>query len=426
MGGGGREHALVRALLRSPQVGEVLAAPGNAGILGETGARCVDVSATDIEGLLELARSAEVALTVVGPEAPLVAGLVDRFRAAGHCVLGPVAAAAHLEGSKVFCKQVLEGAGVPTAAWQAFSDLDAARTALPDGPVVVKADGLAAGKGVVVAGDRAEADAALVSMLGDRRFGEAGARVLVERCLDGEEVSVIALCDGEHALCFPPAQDHKRIGEGDTGPNTGGMGAYAPAPCLDAAACQRVTREVLEPVLAEMRRRGAPFHGFLYAGLMLTAEGPYVLEFNVRFGDPEAQPLLELLSSDAFTAFCQAADGALSPDALAFHEGASACVVLASAGYPASSSKGDVISGLEAAGDVEGVTVVHAGTRREGDTVLTNGGRVLGVTARGSDLRAAFDACYTAVDQIDWSGMQFRRDIGHRALTSTDSGNDAG
>lgn len=418
VGGGGREHALVRALLRSPQVTEVLAAPGNAGIFAEPGARCVDVASTDVEGLVELARSAEVALTVVGPEAPLVAGLVDRFRAAGQRVLGPVAAAAHLEGSKVFCKEVLEGAGVPTPAWQVFSDLEAARAALPDGPVVVKADGLAAGKGVVVASDRAEADAALVSMLGDRRFGAAGARVLVERCLVGEEVSVIALCDGERALCFPPAQDHKRIGEGDSGPNTGGMGAYAPAPCLDAAGCDRVTRDVLEPVLAEMRRRGAPFHGFLYAGLMLTAEGPYVLEFNVRFGDPEAQPLLELLASDAFTVFCQAADGALTPDALAFHEGAAACVVLASAGYPASSSKGDRIEGLEDAAAVDGVTVVHAGTRREGDAVLTDGGRVLGVTAHGEDLRAALDACYAAVDRIGWPGMQYRRDIGHRALTS--------
>ncbi len=413
VGGGGREHALVRALLRSPQVEEVIAAPGNAGIAAEAGARCVDIRATDLDALVELARGAEIALVVVGPEAPLVAGLVDRFRACGLRVLGPVAAAAELEGSKVFCKEVLRAAGVLTAEWQVFTELEAARAALPDGPVVVKADGLAAGKGVVVAADRAEADAALASMLGERRFGDAGAQVLVERRLTGEEVSVIALCDGERAVCFPPAQDHKRIGEGDTGPNTGGMGAYAPAPCLDDAATETVMRTVIEPVLAEMRRRGAPFHGFLYAGLMLTAEGPYVLEFNVRFGDPEAQPLLELLASDAFDAFVAAADGELKPDCLRFHEGAAACVVLASAGYPATSTKGDRIEGLD---QVETATVIHAGTRADGEAVLTNGGRVLGVTARADDLRAALAACYRGVEQIRWPGMQFRRDIGHRAL----------
>ena len=416
VGGGGREHALVRVLLRSPQVTEVLCAPGNAGIADEPGARCVPVAATDIDGLLELARGTEVSLTVVGPEAPLVAGLVDRFQAAGLRILGPVAAAAELEGSKVFCKRIMDAAGVRTAGWRTFADLETAREALPEGPVVVKADGLAAGKGVVVAANRAEADAALVEMLGDQRFGEAGSRVLIERCLEGEEVSVIALCDGTRAVCFPPAQDHKRVGEGDVGPNTGGMGAYAPAPCLDAAALATVRTEVLEPVLAEMRRRGTPFRGFLYAGLMLTAEGPYVLEFNVRFGDPEAQPLLGLLDGDAYPLFAAAADGDLGDLEPTFHDGAAACVVLASAGYPRSSSKGDVITGVDAANDLDGVTVIHAGTRRDDGVLVTNGGRVLGVTGRAADLRQALAACYRGVAAIDWPGMHFRRDIGHRAL----------
>ncbi len=415
VGGGGREHALVRVLLRSPQVSEVLAAPGNAGIAREPRARCVDIATDDLEGLVELAQGAEVALTIVGPEAPLVAGLVDRFQVNGLRVLGPSAEAARLEGSKVFCKEVLASAGVFTAGWSAFDALDDARRGLPDGPVVIKADGLAAGKGVVVAADRAEADAALVEMLGERRFGDAGARVLVEECLVGEEVSVIALCDGERAVCFPPAQDHKRIGEGDVGPNTGGMGAYAPAPCLGSAALAQVARTVIEPVLAEMSRRGSPFQGFLYAGLMLTGDGPAVLEFNVRFGDPEAQPLLELLASDAFTAFASAADGALRPDALTFHEGAAACVVLASEGYPLSSRRGDPIMGLDQATEVQGVTVIHAGTRAEDAQVLTNGGRVLGVTARAEDLGGALRACYDACGRIQWPGMQYRRDIGHRA-----------
>ncbi len=242
--------------------------------------------------------------------------------------------------------------------------------------------------------------------------------MLVEACLEGEEVSVIALCDGERGVCFPPAQDHKRVGEGDSGPNTGGMGAYAPAPCLPAAALAEVERSVVAPVLAEMRRRGAPFRGFLYAGLMLTADGPYVLEFNVRFGDPEAQPLLALLRGDAFERFVEAADGRLGPAPLEVREGAAACVVLAAEGYPASPRKGDPIDGLPAAAGVPGVAVLHAGTRRDGDAFVTAGGRVLGVTAVADDLRGALDRCYRAVGHISWPGMHYRRDIGHRALPS--------
>ncbi len=416
VGGGGREHALAQALTRSPQVTEVLVAPGNPGIAAEPRVRCVPVAASDLDGLVALAEAEAVDLTVVGPEAPLVAGLADALRARGQRVLGPGAEAARLEGSKVFSKQVMQAAGVPTADWQAFDDFEGARAALPDGPVVVKADGLAAGKGVVVAADRATAEAALTEMMVARRFGAAGATVLLEACLQGEEVSVIALCDGTRALCFPPAQDHKRVGEGDTGPNTGGMGAYAPAPCLDDAALETVRRAVLEPVLAELNRRGAPFRGFLYAGLMLTAAGPRVLEFNVRFGDPEAQPLLALLEGDPAALFAAAADGALPAGPLPLRAGAAACVVLAAEGYPAAPRAGDAITGLDAAAAVEGVTVHHAGTALDGaGTLRTAGGRVLGVTATADDLPTALARCYVAADRVRWPGLHYRRDIGHRA-----------
>lgn len=417
VGGGGREHALARVLSASPRISEVVVAPGNPGIGAEPGVVCVDIPMGDIERLRDFARDGDIGLTVVGPEAPLVAGIVDAFDAAGLTILGPPAAAAALEGSKAFAKEIMAAAGVPTAGYSEHTELEGALSALPDGPIVVKADGLAAGKGVVVAPDRATAESAVREMLGDGRFGDAGARVLLEEYLEGEEVSVIALCDGTRALCFPPAQDHKRIGEGDTGPNTGGMGAYAPAPRLDAAGLAAVRDTVLHPVLAEMRRRGAPFRGFLYAGLMMTADGPRVLEFNVRFGDPEAQPLLALLTSDAAAAFEAAARGALPDDALTFGGGAAACVVLASAGYPANARKGDAIRGLDGP-PPEGVQVIHAGTRRDPDgTWRTAGGRVLGLTGVAPDLREALERCYAAAEAITWEGRQMRRDIGHRALT---------
>ncbi len=416
VGGGGREHALVCALLRSPQVEQVIAAPGNPGIAAEPKARCAAVSATDLEGLLALAEAESIDLTVVGPEAPLVAGIVDRFRAAGQLILGPDAEAARLEGSKAFCKAVMAEAGVPTAECRTFTELAAALAALPAGPIVVKADGLAGGKGVVVAPDRDTAAAALEEIMGDRRFGEAGDTVLLEEMLYGEEVSVIALCDGERALCFPPAQDHKRLLEGDEGPNTGGMGAYAPAPVLDAEGLERTRTEVILPMLQEMARRGHPFHGFLYAGLMMSPEGPKVLEFNVRFGDPETQPLLSLLGGDPAALFASAARGALAVDRLELLGGAAACVVLAAEGYPRSPNKGDPIEGVAAADAVEGVKVYQAGTRREGEALHTNGGRVLGVTATGADLHQALERAYQGCERIEWRGLQYRRDIGHRAL----------
>ncbi|MCB9521814.1 MAG: phosphoribosylamine--glycine ligase [Myxococcales bacterium] len=417
IGSGGREHALVRVLADSPRISAVVAAPGNPGMASTPKTRCLAVSADNVAALTAAAVAERVDLVVVGPEAPLVGGLVDALHAAGIRALGPTAAAARLEGSKAFAKEVMASAGIPTAASQTFTDLAAARCALPDGPVVIKADGLAAGKGVVVAPDRATAEAALVQMLGEGRFGVAGATVLVEEHLAGEEVSVIALCDGQRALCFPAAQDHKRIGEGDTGPNTGGMGAYVPAPALDAAGLAAVQRTVIEPVLADLQARGTPFVGFLFAGLMLTAQGPKVLEFNVRLGDPEAQVLLALLDGDPVPLLVAAADGALPADAaLPLGPGAAACVVLAAEGYPAAGRRGDPIEGLAAAEALPDTTVVHAGTRREGEQVVTAGGRVLGVVGRGDDLRQALDRAYAGCTLIRWPGQQLRRDIGHRAL----------
>jgi phosphoribosylamine--glycine ligase len=418
VGGGGREHALARIVAASPLVSSVLVAPGNPGIAAEPKTRCVAVDASDVSGLLALARTESVGLTIVGPEAPLVAGLVDAFEAAGLRVLGPRAAAARLEGSKAFAKEVMAAAGVPTARAEVHTTLDAALAALsrwPTPEVVIKVDGLAAGKGVVVAENHGQAASALHDAFGGR-LGAGGDRVLLETWLAGDEVSVIALCDGERALLFPPAQDHKRIGEGDTGPNTGGMGTYAPAPVLDATDLERVRQRVIEPVLAEMRRRGTPFRGFLFAGLMVGPNGFDVLEFNVRLGDPEAQVMLGLLAEDPVPAFVAAAEGDLTGHTLDARPGEhAACVVLAAAGYPEAPRRGDPIelpSVLPPA-----VAVLHAGTRRAPDgRLLTDGGRVLGITGRGPTLAAAVAACYEAAAGIRFEGRQMRRDIAHRAL----------
>jgi phosphoribosylamine--glycine ligase len=418
VGGGGREHALVRCLAASPEVERVYCAPGNPGITAEAKARLVPCAADDLPGLVAFARAQGVSLTVVGPEAPLVLGLVDAFHAAGLTILGPSAAAAALEGSKDFTKRILAEAGVPTAASTTHRDLATALAALPDGPIVVKADGLAAGKGVVVADTRGEAEAALRSFLGAGDLGEAGRTVLLEERLVGEEVSVIALCDGVRALCFPPAQDHKRLGTGDVGPNTGGMGAYAPAPALDATALDAVRTEVLEPVLRTMAARGTPFRGFLFAGLMLTPSGPRVLEFNVRFGDPEAQVLLALLDTEAaspYAAFLAAAEGRLTADALRFLPGAAVCVVVAAEGYPGTPRRGVRLPPLDPM--PTGVRVLHAGTALDdAGHLVTHGGRVLGVTSEAPTLRAALDACYAGVERVLWPGAQYRTDIGARAL----------
>jgi phosphoribosylamine--glycine ligase len=403
----------VRAFRRSPQSPEVLAAPGNAGIAGDV-ARLLDVGAEDVDALVAAARDEAVDLVVVGPEAPLVAGLVDALGEAGVTAFGPSAGAARLEGSKAFAKEVMRTAGVPTAGATVVRDVEAGLAAIDAYPVVLKADGLAAGKGVVIAAGEDEARAALEAMLVERRFGDTS--VLVEEHLDGEELSLLALCDGERAVPMAPAQDYKRIFDGDRGPNTGGMGSYSPVPGVDAERAREIAGAVHQPVVDAMRERGTPFHGVLYAGLMLTADGPKVLEFNVRLGDPETQAVLPRLRSDLLDVLLRATHpGGLAGSELEWDPRWAVTLVLASAGYPASSSKGDVIEGLDRVPD--GIEVTHAGTARRGDgTIVTAGGRVLNVTALGEGPGAARDAAYAAAEMIRFDGRQLRGDIALRAV----------
>jgi phosphoribosylamine---glycine ligase len=411
VGAGGREHALVRALARSPQRPEVLCAPGNAGI--ERDARLLGIEAEEVSGLVAAAHEESVDLVVVGPEAPLVAGLVDACGEAGVPCFGPSTAAARLEGSKAFAKEVMSSAGVPTASHAVVRDAEEGLKAIRDYPAVVKADGLAAGKGVVIAGDETEARDALEAMLVERRFGRGA--VVVEEYLEGEELSLLALCDGLRAVAMAPAQDYKRIYDGDEGPNTGGMGSYSPVPGVDAARAQDLVAQVHQPVIEEMRSRGAAFHGVLYAGLMLTADGPRVLEFNVRFGDPETQAVLPRLRSD-LVELLEAArhPGGLEGASLEWDPRWAVTVVLASAGYPESASKGDPIEGLEAV--PEGVEVTHAGTARADGGLVTAGGRVLNLTGLGEGPGGARDAAYAAAEVVRFPGKQMRSDIALRAV----------
>ncbi len=419
IGSGGREHALAWKLAQSPRVDEVVVAPGNAGTAREPGMRNADVPTADPDGLLQLARDEGVALTVVGPEVPLVAGVVDRFRAAGLRVFGPSAAAAQLEGSKSFTKDFLARHRIPTAHYAVFTTLQPALEYVRKhgAPIVIKADGLAAGKGVVVAMTLAEAEHALTDMLGAHAFGEAGARVVIEEFLDGEEASYIVMADGVHYLPMASSQDHKRVGDGDTGPNTGGMGAYSPAPVVAPDVERRTREEIIEPTLRGMAAEGAPFTGFLYAGLMIDRSGaPKVIEFNVRFGDPETQPIMQRLRSD-FVALIEAAlDGRLDRAEAQWDPRPSLGVVIAAQGYPASPKKGGVITGLDVDFGAD-TKVFHAGTKLDADgSVVTAGGRVLCVCALGDDLSQARERAYAAVDRIHFEGAFHRNDIGHRAL----------
>ncbi|MBI5576566.1 MAG: phosphoribosylamine--glycine ligase [Deltaproteobacteria bacterium] len=416
VGGGGREHALVWKIAQSPLVEKIFAAPGNPGIARN--AELVPVTVDEVGKLRDFAVANRIDLTVVGPEAPLVAGLSDALAKEGLLVCGPSKAAAQLEGSKVFTKNILARYGIPTADFRVFDEYDEAEAYVLTHrlPVVIKADGLAAGKGVAVAGTYEEAVAFLKDVMEKRIFGDAGERVVVEDCLTGEEASYIVFTDGEKIVPLPTSQDHKRIGDGDSGPNTGGMGAYSPAPVVTPEVEQKAMKKIFEPLLAGMRAEGTPFRGILYGGLMIERGEPKVLEFNVRFGDPEAQPLFMRLSSDLVPLLMQCAQGKLTDAVMRIDPRPTVCIVMSSGGYPGPYKKGFPISGIEEAENEGGVQVFHAGTAVKDGRLVSNGGRVLGVTAVDKDIRSAIERGYRAAEKISWEGAYFRRDIGRRAL----------
>jgi phosphoribosylamine---glycine ligase len=424
VGNGGREHALVAKLASERSVREVACAPGNPGIASV--GRVVDLSAGDPAALAGFAEREAIDLTVVGPELPLDRGIVDLFVSRGLRIFGPSRAAAQLECSKVFAKSFMARHGIPTARYRVCDNAASAHAVVASGelgfPLVVKADGLAAGKGVVVAPDRESAARAVRASMEERQFGDAGSRIVLEECLTGPEVSFFAICDGTRAEPLMSAQDHKRAFDGDEGPNTGGMGAFAPSPLMDAAMQSRIMREIVAPVVAGLRQEGTEYRGFLYAGLMLTCDGPKVIEFNVRFGDPEAQVVIPMIASELAPRLAAAADGRLDGAPLAFRSEPHVGVVLASRGYPAAGPLGLPIAGLEAAAAVEGVSVFHAGTARRDNAIVTAGGRVLTVVGRGDSYADAIARAYVGVSMISFDGMHYRTDIGRKALNTAAEG----
>lgn len=414
VGSGGREHALCWKIAQRPDT-EVYVAPGNIGMVDV--ATLVNIKVDDIAGLVDFAKAEGIDLTVVGPELPLTLGIVDAFQEARLACFGPNKAAAKLEGSKAFSKELMKKYGIPTAAFDTFTDVDKAKAFVDEigVPCVVKADGLAAGKGVIICMTREEADKAIEDMLTDHAFGDASATIVIEEYMVGPEVSVLAFADGKTVLPMVSAQDHKRIFDGDKGPNTGGMGAYSPAPVYTEALSAEVNKTIIEPTIAAMAAEGTPFTGILYTGLMLTEKGPRVLEYNVRFGDPETQPIMVRMKSDIVALFQACVDGKLDEAALEWHDEAAVCVIMASGGYPASSEKGVPIHGLDDIAAEEAI-VFHSGTAEKDGEIVTNGGRVLGVTAKDATIKGAIDKAYAAVEKINFDHMQFRRDIGARAL----------
>ncbi len=416
VGSGGREHALVWKISQSARVIKIYCAPGNAGI--KKMAECVHIEATDIDGLLQFARKEKIDLTIVGPESSLAGGIVDRFEDEGLRIFGPRKSAAILEGSKVFAKEFMEKYGIPTASFKVFDDLKKAKKYIDHtgAPLVIKADGLAAGKGVIVAATTKEAKGAVDLIMQDKAFGEAGSKVVIEACLQGEEASFIAFTDGKTVLPLPTSQDHKAIYDGDKGPNTGGMGAYSPAPVVTEAIADFVMNKVMQPTIAGMAAEGRPFKGMLYAGLMIDGDDVKVLEFNCRFGDPEAQPLLMRLKSDVVDIFEAVIDERLDSIEMKIDPRPTVCVVMSSGGYPGHYETGKVIKGLTAAARETGVQIFHAGTAIKNERTVTAGGRVLGVTAVGKTLEKAIEQAYKAVNQIQWTGVHYRHDIGAKAL----------
>ncbi|MDE2319990.1 MAG: phosphoribosylamine--glycine ligase [Rhodospirillales bacterium] len=418
IGSGGREHALAWAIAKSPLLTKLYVAPGNPGTAKI--AENVPLRTVDIQEIVAFSLRSGIDLVVPGPEVPLVAGITDALEEVGIACFGPSAAAAQLEGSKVFMKEIADAAGIPTARWQQFSEAEAAHDYVDavGVPIVIKANGLAAGKGVVVATTEDEAHNAVTAIMEEKVHGMAGACVVIEQCLVGEEISLFAICDGKNALFFGTAADHKRVGEGDTGPNTGGMGAIFNPPWATEEVVRRGMNEVVKPALAEMAKRGQPFRGFLFAGLMVEKDGPKLIEFNVRFGDPECETVLPMLSSDLLSVLKKAAEGRLAEAEVKWKQGSAATIVMCAKGYPGAYATGSEIVGLGEASESPGVSIFHAGTMAEQGGILANGGRVLAINAVGSDLQEALFRAYTAVDKLDWDDGFCRRDIGRRALAS--------